>query len=140
MGHGSFLCSSRKSRYPSEMFVILSLICLVSFGSAQEITQENKVNDPRVFFANYTSGLYGLFNVNQMFISAMNVVILVSFLIGGVLYYLSSSDTTGSALAKAESAFRGFSNDKTKERSLHMLNMVNTAIQFYKELNDDQQK
>eukprot|EP00090_Calanus_glacialis_P037115 TRINITY_DN6362_c0_g1_i1.p1 TRINITY_DN6362_c0_g1~~TRINITY_DN6362_c0_g1_i1.p1 ORF type:complete len:129 (-),score=17.41 TRINITY_DN6362_c0_g1_i1:96-458(-) len=120
------------------MFVILSVICFVSLSNAQEIVEESKSNDPRLLFANYTSGLIGLFNVNQMFISAMNVVILISFLVGGIIYYLSSSSTTASALAKEDTSFRGFANSETQRRSLHILSMVNTAIQFYKQLNGDE--
>ena len=90
-----------------------------------------------------------------MFISAMNVVIVISFLIGSILYYMSSSSTGASAAAKGDAAFRGFSNgiflhekiphfyenylDETKERSFQLLSLVNTAIHFYKELNSEQQ-
>merc|ERR1739838_674391 len=135
---GSFTVFSCKQRTLTTMFVITLLLSLALIN-AQEMAEESPKSDPRVFFANYTSGLYGLFNVNQMFISAMNVVILIAFIIGLTIYYLSSSSTTATALAKEDSAFRGFVNSKSQERSLQILPMVNTAIKFYKELNGQEQ-
>ena len=56
-----------------------------------------------------------------MFISAMNVVIVISFLIGGILYYMSSSSTGASAAAKGDATFRGFSNGIFLHKKHHFL-------------------
>merc|ERR1711872_998372 len=69
--------------------------------------------------------------------SAMNVVILITFIVGLVLYYLSSASSSGSTLKSEEASFRGFASKSTRNRSLQLLSMVNTAIALYREMNEE---
>ena len=54
----SFLSVTRISRPRTNMLLTLCVLFIASLSNAQQISEENEINDPRVFFSNYTSGSY----------------------------------------------------------------------------------
>merc|ERR1719431_614650 len=122
--------------------LFLGFFVTLTFANMEEDMVSDLKTDPRVFFANYTSGLLGLFPVSEMSLSTMNVAVLLGLgALVAVNYFSSSSGSSYEEVpAYGSSSFRNFFGGDPQERSFRLMAFVNAALDIYKKLNEKEEE
>merc|ERR1719411_1843097 len=117
--------------------VLWFLVCFTLSCTAESIDELSvEKTDPRVFFSNYTSGLLGLFPVDQMTLSTMNVLVVLG--IGALVAakYISSDSPALEEVSSYSSTFREFMDSEQPEGGFQLMSFITSAIELYNKLNE----
>merc|ERR1712038_442443 len=138
----------RDSAAPVTMLQTLAVLALAAMSSASAYTTEDlslyeeDASDPRVFFANYTSGLLA---VNTTILAYAGIIVAAGVVVGLVLYFIATNPQSSkyySSNSYSNSNYYSQArmlNDVTSNMGdWNLLGLVTKALEVYKQMNDDE--
>merc|ERR1712117_271689 len=123
----------------SSCAITLSLLLSVVNCHEDLSIYEDDASDPRLFFANYTSGLLA---VNTTLLAYAGIIVAAGVVVGLVLYFIATNP-------QSRYYSNAYSNSQyySQSRMLHdmagtmgdwdLMGLVTTALQVYKQLNEE---
>merc|ERR1711878_262152 len=137
----------RDSAAPVTMLQTVAVLALAAMSYVSAYTTEDlslyeeDASDPRVFFANYTSGLLA---VNTTILAYAGIIVAAGVVVGLVLYFIA---TNPQQRYYGSNAYN--SNYYSQSRMLHdassfmgdfdLLGLVTKGVEVYKKLNEDEE-
>merc|ERR1719295_549894 len=122
--------------------VLLFLASTVTCYSDDVSLYEEDASDPRVFFANYTSGLLA---VNTTILAYAGIIVAAGVVVGLVLYFIATNPQSSRYYSNAYSNSGYYSS---QARMLHevagvagdwdLVGLVTKALKVYKQLNEEE--
>merc|ERR1712036_142010 len=129
------------------MLQTVAVLALAAMSSVSAYTTEDlslyeeDASDPRVFFANYTSGLLA---VNTTILAYAGIIVAAGVVVGLVLYFIATNPQSSRYYSNAYS-----SNYYSQSRMLHdassflgdfdLLGLVTKGVELYKKLNEEEE-
>merc|ERR1711950_95855 len=122
---------------------IAVMLSSVSAYSTEDLSlYEEDASDPRVFFANYTSGLLA---VNTTILAYAGIIVAAGVVVGLVLYFIATNPQSSRYYSNAYSNSGYYSS---QARMLHevagvagdrdLVGLVTRALKVYKQLNEEE--
>merc|ERR1711877_93850 len=136
----------RDSAAPVTMLQTVAVLALAAMSSVSAYTTEDvsiyedEASDPRLFFANYTSGLLA---VNTTILAYAGIIVAAGVVVGLVLYFIATNP-------QSRYYSNGYSNSQyySQARMLHdmgstmmgdwdLMGLLTKALDVYNKLNDE---
>merc|ERR1712061_777680 len=139
----------RDSAAPVTMLQTLAVLALSSMSSVSAYTTEDlslyeeDASDPRVFFANYTSGLLA---VIMTILAYAGIIVAAGVVVGLVLYFIAtnpqSSRDYGNSYSNSQyySQARMLHDAGTLSEDWNLMGLVTKALNIYSRLNQEDQE
>merc|ERR1711983_500170 len=122
--------------------ITLSLLLSVVNCLEDVSIYEDEASDPRLFFANYTSGLLA---VNTTILAYAGIIVAAGVVVGLVLYFIATNPQSSkyySSNSYSNSNYYSQArmlNDVTSNMGdWNLLGLVTKALEVYKQMNDDE--
>merc|ERR1711994_903161 len=138
----------RDSAAPVTMLQTLAVLALAAMSSVSAYTTEDlslyeeDASDPRLLFANYTSGLLA---VNTTILAYAGIIVAAGVVVGLVLYFIATNPQSSkyySSNSYSNSNYYSQArmlNDVTSNMGdWNLLGLVTKALEVYKQMNDDE--
>merc|ERR1712233_126560 len=120
--------------------VLLFLASTVTCYSDDVSLYEEDASDPRLLFANYTSGLLA---VNTTILAYAGIIVAAGVVVGLVLYFIatnpqSSKYYSSNSYSNYYSQARMLNDVTSNMGDWNLLGLVTKALEVYKQMNDDE--
>merc|ERR1711982_180999 len=122
--------------------ITLSLLLSVVNCLEDVSIYEDEASDPRLFFANYTSGLLA---VNTTILAYAGIIVAAGVVVGLVLYFIATNpqsckyySSNSYSNSNYYSQARMLNDVTSNMGDWNLLGLVTKALEVYKQMNDDE--